>query len=88
MGLSQRGSTASGWKWNGGLSYYTAVYNASTSFFIDRMEKGKFVLEYDMYVTASGSRQALGGATLQSMYAPEFRANTPGVVLTVDPQRQ
>ncbi len=81
-------STASGWKWNGGLSYYTAVYNASTSFFIDRMEKGKYVLEYDMYVTASGSRQALGGATLQSMYAPEFRANTPGVVLTVEPQRQ
>lgn len=77
-------STESGWRWNSGLSYYVAVYNASTSFFIDRLDKGKYVLEYDMYVGGSGNRLSLGSATIQCMYAPEFRCNTKGVSLRVE----
>lgn len=75
--------TESGWRWEDGLFYYTAVYNASTSFFIDRLEKGKYVLEYVMYVNGSGERLSCGNATVQCMYAPEFRCNTPGLLLTV-----
>lgn len=76
-------ATESGWRWNDGLSYYTAVYNASTGFFIDRMEKGKYVLEYTMYVTGSGQSLSCGNATIQCMYAPEFRCNTQGQMLSV-----
>ena len=75
-------STESGWHRNGGLSYYIAVRNASTSFFIDRLNKGKYVVEYDQFVTNSGSF-TLGLATIQCMYAPEFRANTKGEKIEV-----
>ncbi|MDY5969272.1 MAG: alpha-2-macroglobulin family protein [Bacteroidales bacterium] len=77
-------NTESGWRWNDGLGYYVAVYNASTSFFIDRLDKGKYVLEYDLYVGGSGEKLSLGAATIQCMYAPEFRCNTKGVSLKVE----
>lgn len=78
-------STQSGWKWDDGLSYYVAVYDASTRFFIDRLDKGKYVLEYDMFVNGSGEKLSLGNATMQCMYAPEFRCNTQGMTLKVEP---
>ncbi len=77
-------STQSGWCWHDGLSYYTAVYDASSKFFIDRLQKGKYVLEYDLFVSASGERLSLGTTTIQCLYAPEFRATTPGTVIRVE----
>lgn len=76
-------STESGWHWNTSLSYYVAYYNASTSFFIDRLSKGKYVMEYTMYVSGSGEKLSSGNATIQCMYAPEFRCTTQGRVLKV-----
>ncbi len=77
-------STTGGWRWNGGLSYYTAVYDASSKFFIDRLDKGRYVLEYDLFVSASGERLSMGTTTIQCLYAPEFRATTPGRVIRVE----
>ena len=77
-------STQSGWCWNGGLSYFVSVDNAATSFFIDCIEKGKYVLEYDLWVNASGSFSN-GIATLQCLYAPEFRTNTAGCRISIQP---
>ena len=74
-------STRSGWNWNGGLPYYLDIHPAHTSFFIDRIEKGEYVLEYELYVTNPGTFSA-GIATMQCLYAPEFRSNTQGIKIT------
>ena len=76
-------STASGWHWNSGLSYYSAVRNASNSFYINRLDKGKYVVEYDLFVTNPGSF-TVPPSTIQCLYAPEFRANSEGRSLHVE----
>ena len=75
-------STRSGWRWNGGLSYYMAVRNASTSLYIDRLDKGKYVAEYDVWVTNSG-RFMVAPVTIQCLYAPEFRSTVGGLTIEV-----
>lgn len=69
-------STRSGWNWNQGLRYYVEVKNTATHCYINRLEKGKYVVEYDVFVTNPGTFLA-GPVTLQCMYAPEFRATAP-----------
>lgn len=76
-------STRAGWNWNQGLRYYVEVKNTATHCYIDRLEKGKYVVEYDVYVTNPGTFLA-GPVTMQCMYAPEFRAIAPAQRLTVE----
>ncbi len=76
-------STRSGWNWNQGLRYYVEVKNTATHCYINRLEKGKYVVEYEVYVTNPGTFLA-GPVTLQCMYAPEFRATAPAQRLKVD----
>ena len=75
-------STASGWVWTSGLSYYVAVNNSHNAVYIDRLEKGKYIIDADYYVTNPGSF-TLAPSVLQCLYAPEFRATSPGQRLTV-----
>ena len=67
----------SGFRWGNGLGYYQATKDASTQFFIDRMRKGTYVIEYQVYMNRTGKYQA-GMATVQSAYAPEFGGHTAG----------
>lgn len=67
----------SGFRWSNGLGYYQATKDASTQFFIDRMRKGTYVIEYQVYMNRTGKYQA-GMATVQSAYAPEFGGHTAG----------
>lgn len=67
----------SGFRWSNGLGYYQATKDASTQFFIDRMRKGIYVIEYQVYMNRTGEYQA-GMATVQSAYAPEFGGHTAG----------
>ena len=76
-------STRSGWCWNDGLRYYVEVKNTATHCYINRLEKGKYVVEYEVYVTNPGTFLA-GPVTMQCMYAPEFRATAPAQRLSVD----
>ena len=69
-------STQAGWRWNQGLRYYVTVGNTATHCYINRLEKGKYVVEYEVYVTNPGAFLA-GPVTMQCMYAPEFRATLP-----------
>lgn len=69
-------STRAGWCWNQGLRYYVEVKNTATHCYINRLEKGKYVVEYDVFVTNPGTFLA-GPVTMQCMYAPEFRAIAP-----------
>lgn len=75
-------SSRSGWQWNRGLSYYMAVRNASTSFYIDRLDKGQYMAEYDVWITHKGSFM-VAPVTIQCLYAPEFRSTVGGFMLEV-----
>ena len=75
-------STRSGWQWSSGLSYYVTVNNTDTRLYIEHIDKGKYVAEYEVYITNSGTFLA-GPVTMQCMYAPEFRALAPATRLVV-----
>lgn len=75
-------NSASGWRWCDGLSYYEAVTNTALYCYIDRLDKGKYVVSYDLYATQEG-RFSTGLSMMQSLYAPEFRALGASRVLTV-----
>ena len=77
-------STASGWVWSSGLSYYVAVNNSHNAVYIDRLEKGKYLIDSDYYVTNSGTF-TLAPSVLQCLYAPEFRATSAGQRLVTIP---
>jgi len=72
----------SGYQWNSRTGYYQETKDASTLFYIDKMRKGTYELEYDVYVTLSGKYMP-GIATVQSMYAPEFVGHADGESLLV-----
>ena len=80
----QPASTASGIRYNmaDDLRYYVAPGVASTSFYIDRLPKGRFLIEYDMYAERGGT-YTCGTASISSMYAPEFGAHTVSQEITV-----
>lgn len=65
----------SGYEWKGSFSYYKSTKDISTNFFFDRLQKGTYVLEYDLRVDNQGTFNS-GISTLQSMYAPEFSAHS------------
>lgn len=65
------------------LSYYKSTKDVATHFFFDNINKGTYVLEYDVRINNSGSFND-GIATLQSMYAPEFSAHSTNTTIKVD----
>ena len=71
----------SGYKYQDGLGYYEATKDASSNFFISRMQKGAYVFEYPVYITHSGTF-SVGIATIQCMYAPEFSSHSTGFKIT------
>ena len=76
-------STRAGWRWSDGLAYYITVNNTDTRCYIEHIDKGKYVFEYEVYVTNPGTFMA-GPVTMQCMYAPEFRAVSSGERITVE----
>ena len=75
-------STTSGWQWNHGLRYYVDVRDEWTDCYIDHLNPEHYYVEYDLWVRHSGTF-ANGICTLQSVYAPEFRANTDSQTIAV-----
>lgn len=73
----------SAYGYTGGLSYYQSTKDAATYFFIDYLPKGEFVLEYPMVVTHNGLFSN-GISTAESMYAPEFKSHSKGVMVVVE----
>jgi uncharacterized protein YfaS (alpha-2-macroglobulin family) len=72
----------SSYKWQDGLGYYEATKDASTNFFIDKIEMGTYIFEYPLYVTHTG-KFSVGIATIQCMYAPEFTSHSEGIKIIV-----
>lgn len=73
----------SGMVYSGGLGFYKSTRDASTNFFIDDLNKGAYVLEYDVFVSQKGDFSN-GISTIQCMYAPEFTSHSSGIRLMVD----
>ncbi len=70
------------YKYQGSLGYYETTKDASTSFFFNYLNKGTYVFEYSLFVTANGNFSN-GITTIQCMYAPEFTAHSEGVRVNV-----
>ncbi|BFM42383.1 hypothetical protein CFS9_10240 [Flavobacterium sp. CFS9] len=64
------------------LGYYMSTKDAATHFFFDQINKGTYVIEYDIRVNNSGEFSN-GITTIQSMYAPEFTSHTKGIRVKV-----
>lgn len=75
-------TSRSGYRYGNRMGYYEAVRDASVSFYLDRVPKGEYQLEYKVYVAQRGTYQG-GIATVQSAYAPQFAGHTSGYVVTV-----
>lgn len=65
------------------LGYYMSTKDAATHFFFDHINKGTYVLEYDIRVNNSGEFSN-GITTIESMYAPEFSSHTKGIRVKVN----
>ena len=72
----------SAYQYSGGLSYYKVNKDSSTEFFIDKMRKGSYTIEYEVYVTRSGTYTS-GVSSIISVYAPQFGSHTGGQSITV-----
>ena len=59
------------------LGYYMSTKDAATHFFFDQINKGTYVLEYDIRVNNSGEFSN-GITTIQNYYAPQMNAHTKG----------
>jgi uncharacterized protein YfaS (alpha-2-macroglobulin family) len=75
--------TLSGYRRSNGTPYYIAVKDASTCFFFDTLNKGVYVLEYAYRVSRAGT-YAVGSATLQSAYAPEYVGHSTSMRVEVE----
>jgi TonB-dependent SusC/RagA subfamily outer membrane receptor len=65
------------------LGYYMSTKDAATHFFFDNINKGTYVIEYDIRVNNSGEFSN-GITTIESMYAPEFTSHTKGIQVKVN----
>lgn len=70
------------YQYKGRLGYYMSTKDAATHFFFDQINKGTYVIEYDIRVNNSGEFSN-GITTIQSMYAPEFASHTKGIRVKV-----
>lgn len=73
----------SGYRWQGGLSYYQTIRDAAAHFFIDFLPVGKYVFEYDLRAQQLG-QFSNGITSIQCMYAPEYGSRSKGTRLTVE----
>ncbi|MTH17437.1 MG2 domain-containing protein [Flavobacterium sp. LC2016-01] len=65
------------------LGFYMSTKDAATHFFFDHINRGTYVLEYDIRVN-NGGEFSNGITTIQSMYAPEFSSHTKGIRVKVN----
>lgn len=71
-------------KYIGGTNYYQSTKDAATNFFFDSLNKGLYIIEYDVRVNNAGDFSN-GIATIQSMYAPEFKGNSKATRINIEP---
>ena len=70
------------YQYKGGLGFYRSTKDAATHFFFDSINKGTYILEYDIRVNNLGNFSN-GITTIESMYAPEYSSHTKGIRVSV-----
>lgn len=80
--LTEPSNQISGYRYLGGVGCYRAVHDASTDYYFDRLPRGTYVIEEDWIVSYTGSC-GVAGASLKSLYAPEYQAHSQGRNLIV-----
>jgi len=70
------------YNWRDDIGYYAAPGNTRNVFYIDRLSKGSYHMEYDVKVQKPGTF-TVGNAVMQCLYAPAFRATTTSLTLKV-----
>ena len=68
--------------YGGNIWYYCVPSDAGTTFYIEHLPRGTYVIEYQVYVDRKGSYSA-SAATMQCYYAPQFTAHTAGAKVIV-----
>lgn len=78
-------STRAGFQYNlqDDLRVYVEPQNASQVFYIDRLDRGRYIVEYDVYAEQAGTFGS-GIVSAQCMYAPEFRSTAASRPVTVE----
>ena len=76
-------STRSGYIYDRGLAYYRSVENTRTTYYLYRIDKGSYNIEFDSWVSQSGDFTS-GLSTIQCMYAPSFMATSESVLLKIE----
>ena len=71
------------YEWQEGNCIYHETRDSATNLFIPRIDKGTYVITYDVYANNAGS-YASGIASLQCQYAPAITAHSAGSTLTVE----
>lgn len=72
----------SGYRYSGGLGFYSSIQDVARNFYFNRLNRGTYVLEYELKVSNGGSFSS-GIATIQSFYAPEFSGHSKGSRLEI-----
>ncbi len=65
----------SGYRYAAGIGFYRSIKDASVQFFFNRLNKGIYTLEYELWVTRPGE-YSNGIADMQCLYAPEFAGHS------------
>ncbi len=73
----------SGMRLQDSLWYYESTKDAAEEFFIEFMQRGTYVFEYQLFAVHKGILSN-GIATVECMYAPEFRANSTSQKVKVE----
>lgn len=68
--------------WRDGVSFYRTVKDASTQYFFNYLPKGSYVFEDTYFITNTGEFSG-GMASIQCLYAPEFKAHDGGQRLVI-----
>lgn len=74
----------SGYQYKNNLRYYQSTRDAATNFFIDYLNKGSYVIDYEIRLNNEGTFTS-GVSTIQSMYAPEHSAHSNAETVKVNP---
>ncbi|HRB18743.1 MAG TPA: hypothetical protein PKZ14_01570, partial [Chitinophagales bacterium] len=74
------------YKYQDGLGYYESTKDVATHFFMDWMQKGIYVFEYEMRATIAGNFSN-GITSIESMYAPEFKSHSKGERVAIVKQK-
>ena len=73
-------STRSGYTYHKGMAYYRSIENTRNVYYLYRIDKGRYTIECDFWVSQSGT-YSCAPSTIQCMYDPTFMATSEAVLL-------